>query len=228
MKLCDEGQSFNLELGVCEDEKSVDCLTRTKKWRIVPSKTKKIRLFGELNSISSTTRTPVVVTTTSPSTSTTATAVADSVVHHDPLLEAECETDGGVYVVPDPLHCDRYLVCPAKSVELCEAGEVLDTKTGYCAPRARVQCGDRKLNMRNIQVWSRTRLLISYQAFTAGTVGGEAGGEGEGNCPGNRGDQLVPLHLHHHQTSRGYDSQTFTQELWNPSAGEVSHSHSRS
>ena len=162
VKLCDEGKSFDLDLGVCQDEKSVDCSTRTKKWRIVPSKTKKIRLFGRLRK-PSTSRSPVVTTVssiiTSPSTPVAvmvstprAPTVQDSIVHHDPLAEAECEGDDEVYVVPDPLHCDRYLVCPAKTVELCEAGSVLDTKTGYCAPRAKVQCGDRTLNMRNIQV----------------------------------------------------------------------------
>ena len=231
VKLCEEGKSFNLVLGVCQDEKSVDCLTRNKKWKIVPSKTKKIRLFGKLQkpSISR----PAVVTTISstipPSSSPVAVMVSstrapavEEVVHHDPLLEAECEADGGVYVVPDPLHCDRYLLCPDKTVELCEAGDVLDTRTGYCALRAKVQCGDRTLNMRNIQVclstWQFSHLV---RHFTAGTVGGQAEGEGEGNCTGNRGDQPVPLHLHHnlhhHQTSRGDDPQIFPQELWNSS-----------
>ena len=154
VKLCDEGKSLNLVLGVCQDDQTVDCLTRTKKWKIVPSKTKKIRLFGRLSSISSTPST----TTSSPSTTLAPlAAVEDSVVHHDPLLEAECEADGGVYVVPDPLHCDRYLLCPSKEVELCEAGAGLDTNTGYCAPLAGVQCGERALNMRNIQVGPELR-----------------------------------------------------------------------
>ena len=162
VKLCDEGKSFSLVLGVCQDVKSVDCSTRNKKWKIVPSKTKKVRLFGKLQK-PSIPRSPVVTTISStapPSSSpvavmvssTRAPAVQESVVHHDPLMEAECEADGGVYVVPDPLHCDRYLICPAKTIELCDAGSVLDTKTGYCAPRARVHCGDRTLNMRSIQV----------------------------------------------------------------------------
>ena len=168
LKICAEGKSFNLVLGVCQDEKTVDCLTRSKKWNIVPSKTKKIRLFGRLkkpsisrsplvttisSTLSSSSSSPVAVTVSS---SSLTPGVQDSVVHHDPLLEAECETDGGVYVVPDPLHCDRYLVCPGKTVELCKAGTVLDTRTGYCAPRAKVQCGARTLNMRNIQVFLPT------------------------------------------------------------------------
>ena len=160
VKVCDEGKSLNLVLGVCQDDQSVDCLTRTKKWKIVPSKTKKIRLFGRLSSISSTPSPTTEVTTTTSSPSTTLAPLAvveDSVVHHDPLLEAQCEADGGVYVVPDPLHCDRYLLCPGKTVELCEAGAGLDTNTAYCAPLAGVQCGDRTLNMRNIQVGPELR-----------------------------------------------------------------------
>ena len=163
VKLCAEGKSFHLGRGVCQDEKSVDCSTRTKTWKIVPSKTKKIRLFGRLRKPSLSTARPPVVTTISSSISSSSpgavavssprsSPVQDSVVHHDPLLVAECEGDGEVYVVPDPLHCDRYLVCPDKTVELCQAGTVLDTRTGYCAARAEVQCGDRTLNMRNIQV----------------------------------------------------------------------------
>ena len=32
-------------------------------------------------------------------------------VHNDPLEDVECEEDEEDYVVPDPTHCDRYLVC---------------------------------------------------------------------------------------------------------------------
>ena len=73
-------------------------------------------------------------------------------------------------MVPDPSHCDRYLVCfssnqkPAaelstnqrlagdvktNQVEVCEEGETLDTETGYCAPRETVDCGPRHLNFRD-------------------------------------------------------------------------------
>ena len=91
-------------------------------------------------------------------------------VHDDPLADVECEEDEEDYVVPDPSHCDRYLVCfssnqkPAaelstnqrlagdvktNQVEVCEEGETLDTETGYCAPRETVDCGTRHLNFRD-------------------------------------------------------------------------------
>ena len=81
-------------------------------------------------------------------------------VHDDPLADVECEEDDEDYVVPDPTHCDRYLVCPSTNegqelelstnqVKVCEEGEALDTETGYCAPRETVDCGTRHLNFRD-------------------------------------------------------------------------------
>jgi len=81
-------------------------------------------------------------------------------VHDDPLADVECEEDDEDYVVPDPTHCDRYLVCPSTNkgqvrdlstnpVKLCEEGEALDTETGYCAPRETTDCGARHLNFRD-------------------------------------------------------------------------------
>ena len=163
VKLCPEGESFNTELGVCQDKKSVDCLDRTKRWKVSPKKIKKIRLFKGLNKEAdittlSTTTTPLAPTVKT----TTASVVEKSVVHHDPLEEAECEGEG-VYVVPDPLHCDRYLLCPAHTLHLCEAGEVLDTDTGYCAPQAGVLCADRSLNMRDIRDQLEARLQAKVE-----------------------------------------------------------------
>ena len=95
---------------------------------------------------------------------------AHQTVHDDPLADVVCEEDEEDYVVPDPSHCDRYLVCftsnqkPAgelstnqrragelltNRVEVCEEGETLDTETGYCAPRETVDCGPRHLNFRD-------------------------------------------------------------------------------
>lgn len=157
VKLCKEGQSLNTQLGVCQDSKSVDCRDRTKRWKVLP-KTKKIRLFQGLK------KAPLVTTLSSTTTplaavikTTTIPALENSVVHHDPLVEAQCEGDG-VYVVPDPLHCDRYLLCPGHSVQLCDDGELLDTETGYCAPQDTVQCAGRTLNMRNIRKQLEARL----------------------------------------------------------------------
>jgi len=81
-------------------------------------------------------------------------------VHDDPLADVECEEDDEDYVVPDPTHCDRYLVCPSTNkgqvrdlltnpVKLCEEGEALDTETGYCGPRETTDCGTRHLNFRD-------------------------------------------------------------------------------
>ena len=91
-------------------------------------------------------------------------------VHNDPLEDVECEEDEEDYVVPDPTHCDRYLVCLSTNqkraedlstnqkpvedlltnhVEICEEGETLDTETGYCGPREAVDCGTRHLNFRD-------------------------------------------------------------------------------
>jgi len=55
------------------------------------------------------------------------------------------------YVVPDPAHCDRYLACPAATVELCPAGRVLDIVTGFCGPRLTTDCSGRELNMREVE-----------------------------------------------------------------------------
>ena len=147
---------MNADLGVCQERKSVDCQDRTKRWK-VPPKTKKIRLFQGLKkspvvTTLSTTTTLAPVTKTAPSPSR-----ENSVVHHDPLEEAQCEGEG-VYVVPDPLHCDRYLLCPDHSIQLCDDGQLLDTQTGYCAPQDTVQCADRTLNMRKIRKQLEARL----------------------------------------------------------------------
>lgn len=41
-------------------------------------------------------------------------------VHNDPLEDVECEEDEEDYVVPDPTHCDRYLVCPSTNQKPAE------------------------------------------------------------------------------------------------------------
>jgi len=157
VKLCKEDESLNIDLGECQERKSVDCQDRTKRWKVIMPKTKKIRLFQGLK------KSPVVTTLSTTTTLAPVTKTGsspgreDSVVHHDPLEEAQCEGEG-VYVVPDPLHCDRYLLCPGHSIQLCDVGQLLDTQTGYCAPRDTVQCGDRTLNMRNIREQLEARL----------------------------------------------------------------------
>ena len=70
-------------------------------------------------------------------------------IHDDPLADVLCEEDEEEYVVPDPAHCDRYLVCPLGEVEVCREGETLDTETGYCQQREAVDCGPRHLNIRD-------------------------------------------------------------------------------
>ena len=73
-------------------------------------------------------------------------------IHDDPLAGVVCEEDEEgeeEYVVPDPIHCDRYLVCPLGEVEVCGEGETLDTETGYCDERGAVDCGTRRLNIRD-------------------------------------------------------------------------------
>ena len=123
---------MNIDLGVCQEKKSVDCQDRTKRWKVILPKRKKIRLFQGLK------KSPVVTTLSTTTTLAPVTKTGsspgreDSVVHHDPLEEAQCEGEG-VYVVPDPLHCDRYLLCPGHSIQLCDDGQLLDTQTGYCA-----------------------------------------------------------------------------------------------
>jgi len=172
IKLCPEAESFNMDTGLCQDKISVDCSDRTKRWKVAattkPSFRPRVRLFGGLRSpapfftTASTTRTPlttttITTTTTTTAATTTAAPFSESVVHNDPLEEAEC-AGGEEYVVPDPLHCDRYLLCPDHFIQLCEPGQVLDTETGYCAPQAGVNCGLRTLNMRNIRAQLDLRL----------------------------------------------------------------------
>merc|ERR1719204_2610896 len=157
VKLCKEDESLNIDLGECQERKSVDCQDRTKRWKVIMPKTKKIRLFQGLK------KSPVVTTLSTTTTLAPVTKTGsspgreDSVVHHDPLEEAQCEGEG-VYVVPDPLHCDRYLLCPGHSIQLCDDGQLLDTQTGYCAVQDTVQCGDRTLNMRKIRKQLEARL----------------------------------------------------------------------
>jgi len=64
------------------------------------------------------------------------------------LTDIECDADlgEGGYIVPDPVHCDRYLDCdPAtgSEVRLCPAGQGVDLVSGVC--QHNVDCGSRKM-----------------------------------------------------------------------------------
>ena len=110
-------------------------------------------------------------------------------VHDDPLADVECEEDEEDYVVPDPSHCDRYLVCllanqrqeedlatnkrqkgesSTNRIELCEEDTVLDTETGYCGPRDTVDCGARHLNFRDNLREVEARLEAKVQEILGG------------------------------------------------------------
>ena len=100
---------------------------------------------------------------------------SDIIIPHDPLADIKCE-GSDVYVVPDPSHCDRYLICPEGEIDLCSKGFTLDTVDGFCQPRSTVNCGDRDLNFRDNQeeleakLEEKIRNLISGNSVKSETV----------------------------------------------------------
>jgi len=66
----------------------------------------------------------------------------------DLLADLQCEADPVGYIIPDPLHCDRYLDCDTvtgRSVVLCPPGQGVNMDTGVCEEISRVHCGKRQL-----------------------------------------------------------------------------------
>ena len=78
--------------------------------------------------------------------------ISGSLSEEDLLSELECEVDPLGYLVPDPSHCDRYLICEPngeKRIVLCEVGHNFDFDTTNCAPEKEVNCGDRSNTWRS-------------------------------------------------------------------------------
>merc|ERR1719508_289219 len=165
--LCPPGLTLDLKLGTCQEEAKVDCSKRKHRQQqvktgsllvekvltrgrggpsttlIVPSivtaelnNRPKLNLFGSRRLGSNRYLNLAKLRTISePST---------------PLDDVECEgTDE--YVVPDPTHCDRYLTCPEKEVELCKTGMVLDLNTGYCQREGLTDCKGREFIYREVE-----------------------------------------------------------------------------
>ena len=74
-------------------------------------------------------------------------SILSSVSFAEDLLEqVKCEDHPLGYIVPDPAHCDRYLLCkPGRQREtrVCDQGQKFDFNTAGCAPESAVICGDR-------------------------------------------------------------------------------------
>jgi len=159
IKTCDLGQKFDLNIAECNYEDEVECKERIKTWRVDHvaeriSRPKLKPIFSTRTKPAVLGTTPTTSTTFPPpvqvSTSTSSEPESDIVVPHDPLNDIECQ-GSDVYVVPDPSHCDRFLLCPDGNIEICDVGFSLDTFTGFCESRSSVNCGDRHLNFRDNQ-----------------------------------------------------------------------------
>ena len=171
MRTCPPGLMFHFATAGCLAAAEVECGDRMQVWRGGPGDTRpRHQQHRHQEAARETTASSIRAPASADS------VPSDNIEHKsaevtitdDPLADLRCE-GGEVYVVPDPSHCDRYLLCPEAEISLCPAGRTLDTTTGFCAPRAGVACGDRHLNMRDNTRELEERLLARIRQLGRAT-----------------------------------------------------------
>ena len=130
-RVCDQGQKFDFNTAGCALDSVVICGDRTKTWRDKRQAPKAKNDYIKLRRVKS----PAEWSKPSPET-------APSRIQSDPLSDVTCRGES-TYLVPDPLHCDRFLSCPSGRTEVCNPGLALDLVSGLCLPRSQVDCSNR-------------------------------------------------------------------------------------
>ena len=130
-RVCDQGQKFDFNTAGCAFDSVVICGDRTKTWRDKRQAPKAKNDYIKLRRVKS----PAEWSKPSPET-------APSRIQSDPLSDVTCRGES-TYLVPDPLHCDRFLSCPSGRTEVCNPGLALDLVSGLCLPRSQVDCSNR-------------------------------------------------------------------------------------
>jgi len=128
--LCLTNMVLDISTGVCKDKTAIDCTGRELLYRNVNQEDEQNKKLEE--------EMKEIMAPFQPS------QVPDDDSKVETQFSSTCVVSRGEYVMPDPVFCDRYMICPEGEMEMCQRGMVLDQVTQLCMVREKVDCKGRE------------------------------------------------------------------------------------